>query len=68
VLFYDTIGTTKLKNFENNIGSLTVKLTEEDLRELSEAVPVYEVAGTREYGMLSNYTWKFATTPPKQLS
>lgn len=61
-------GTTKLKNFENNIGSLTVKLTEEDLRELSEAVPVYEVAGTREYGMLSNYTWKFATTPPKQLS
>ncbi|TKY51204.1 aldo-keto reductase 1 [Spatholobus suberectus] len=58
-------GTTKLNNFENNIGSLTVKLTDEDLREISEAVPVNEVAGTREYGMLSNYIWKFATTPPK---
>lgn len=58
-------GTTKLKNFENNVGSLTVKLTDEDLTEISEAVPDYEVAGTREYGMLNNYTWKFATTPPK---
>lgn len=62
---FDTIGTTKLKNFENNIGSLTVKLTDEDLREISEAVPNYEVAGTRESEMLNNYIWQFATTPPK---
>ncbi|KAL2324445.1 hypothetical protein Fmac_023503 [Flemingia macrophylla] len=61
-------GTTKLKNFENNIGSLTVKLTDEYLREVSEAVPVYEVAGTREYDMFHNYIWKFANTPPKLLS
>ncbi|WJX20883.1 hypothetical protein P8452_10372 [Trifolium repens] len=58
-------GTTKLKNFENNIGSLTVKLTEEDLKEISDAVPVEEIAGKREYDSLSQYLWKFATTPPK---
>ncbi|KAJ1402568.1 NADP-dependent oxidoreductase domain [Sesbania bispinosa] len=58
-------GTTKLRNFENNIGSLIVKLTDEDLREISEAVPVYEVAGEREYDSLSKYSWKLATTPPK---
>ncbi|KAK7280067.1 hypothetical protein RJT34_25129 [Clitoria ternatea] len=58
-------GTTKLKNLENNIGSLTVKLTDEDLREISEAVPVSEVAGKREFDALSIYSWKFATTPPK---
>ncbi|PNY14319.1 perakine reductase-like protein [Trifolium pratense] len=58
-------GTTKLKNFENNIGSLTVKLTEEDLKEISDAVPVEEIAGKREYDSLLQYSWKFATTPPK---
>ncbi|XP_061376152.1 perakine reductase-like isoform X2 [Gastrolobium bilobum] len=58
-------GTTKLRNFENNLGSLIVKLTDEDLREISEAVPVYEVAGEREYDSLSKYAWKFATTPSK---
>lgn len=65
IYLFDAIGTTKLRNFENNIGSLSVKLTEEDLREISEAVPVDEVAGKREYDSLSKYIWKFATTPPK---
>ncbi|CAL0300741.1 unnamed protein product [Lupinus luteus] len=60
-------GTTKVKNFENNIGSLAVKLTDEDLREISDAVPVYEVAGNREYDTLSKYAWQFATTPSKQV-
>lgn len=58
-------GTTKLKNFENNIGSLNVKLTQEDLKEISDAVPVEEIAGEREYDSISQYLWKFATTPPK---
>jgi len=62
---FDTIGTTKVKNFENNIGSLNVKLTEEDLKEISDAVPVAEIAGNLENHSLSQYSWKFATTPPK---
>ena len=54
-----------MKNFENNIGSLIVKLTEEDLKEISDAVPVAEIAGNLENHSLSQYSWKFATTPPK---
>ncbi|KAL3505987.1 hypothetical protein ACH5RR_031369 [Cinchona calisaya] len=58
-------GTTKVKNLENNIRSLTVKLTEEDLKAISEAVPADEVAGEREVPNLYKHSWKFATTPPK---
>ncbi|KAL5070032.1 hypothetical protein RYX36_020919 [Vicia faba] len=57
-------GTTKMKNFENNIGSLNVKLTEQQLKEISDAVPVEEIAGKRDYGSLSQYMWEFSTTPP----
>ncbi|XP_054791072.1 perakine reductase-like isoform X2 [Prosopis cineraria] len=60
-------GTTKVKNLENNIGSLTVKLTDEDVRVISDVIPAHEFAGEREYDMFSKYMWKFATTPPKQL-
>jgi len=42
-----------------------VKLTQEDLKEISDAVPVEEIAGEREYDIISQYIWKFATTPPK---
>lgn len=65
IYLFDTIGTTKLNNFENNIGSLNVKLTQENLKEISDAVPVEEIAGEREYDSISQYLWKFATTPPK---
>ncbi|KAL4288867.1 hypothetical protein AHAS_Ahas19G0329100 [Arachis hypogaea] len=41
-------GTTKLRNFENNIGSLAVKLTEQDLREISDTVPANEIAGEQD--------------------
>lgn len=57
-------GTTKLKNLENNIGSLAMKLTEEDLKEICDAVPIEEVGGLREYDMFSNYVYKLANTPP----
>lgn len=55
-------GTTKLKNLDNNIGSLAVKLTPEDLKEILDAVPVDEVGGEREYSVFSNYIYKFANT------
>ncbi|KAL5785634.1 hypothetical protein ACOSQ2_008028 [Xanthoceras sorbifolium] len=58
-------GTTKVKNIVNNIGALAVKLGEEDLKEISDAVPVDEVSGSREMDVLAKYCWKFADTPSK---
>jgi hypothetical protein len=40
---------------------LQVKLTKEDLKEISDAVPINEVAGVRN--ALFQFTWKFADTP-----
>ncbi|KAL4297757.1 hypothetical protein GQ457_12G003760 [Hibiscus cannabinus] len=57
--------TTKIKNLENNIGSLGVKLTEDDLKEISDAVPIEEVGGKREYDVFTDYCYKFANTPLK---
>ena len=62
---FDISGTTKIKNLDDNIGSLTVKLTEEDLKEISDAVPIEEVAGDRTYGNMKKATWTFANTPQK---
>ncbi|KAF9618605.1 hypothetical protein IFM89_002300 [Coptis chinensis] len=56
-------GTTKIKNLDNNIGSLKVKLNEEDLKEISDAVPMDEVAGSRTYEHILLHSWKFANTP-----
>uniref|UniRef100_A0A7N2R5W8 NADP-dependent oxidoreductase domain-containing protein n=1 Tax=Quercus lobata TaxID=97700 RepID=A0A7N2R5W8_QUELO len=58
-------GTTKVKNLDNNIGSLAVKLTQEDLKEICDAVPINEVGGERFPATLSKYTWKVANTPSK---
>ncbi|KAI4345693.1 hypothetical protein L6164_012793 [Bauhinia variegata] len=58
-------GTTKVQHLESNIGSIAVKLTDQDLKEISDAIPVNEVAGERDFGVLTEYNWKFATTPLK---
>ncbi|KAE8734670.1 putative aldo-keto reductase 2 [Hibiscus syriacus] len=58
-------GTTKIKNLDSNIDSLKVKLTEEDLKEISNAVPINEVSGDLLPQSLSQMHWKFANTPPK---
>ncbi|TKY61368.1 aldo-keto reductase 1 [Spatholobus suberectus] len=58
-------GTTKIKNLDQNIGALSLKFTESDLREISEAVPIDDVAGTRHFGGNETHSWKFANTPPK---
>ncbi|KAB2629845.1 aldo-keto reductase 1 [Pyrus ussuriensis x Pyrus communis] len=56
--------TTKIKNLDANIGSLGVKLTEEDVKEVSDAVPIDQVAGERAFVLLMALQ-KFANTPPK---
>ncbi|KAJ7973471.1 Perakine reductase [Quillaja saponaria] len=58
-------GTNKIKNLDQNIDALGVKLSENDLKELSDAVPIHEVAGSRSDEGLDNMVWKFGNTPPK---
>ncbi|XP_077248018.1 perakine reductase-like [Tasmannia lanceolata] len=58
-------GTTKIKNLNDNIGSFNVKLTKEDLKEISDAVPADEVGGPSELVGFANFSSKFANTPPK---
>ncbi|KAH9687949.1 Aldo ket red domain-containing protein [Citrus sinensis] len=58
-------GTTKMKNLDDNIDSLRIKLTKEDLKEISDAVPIEEVAGNRDPEGFDKASWKFANTPPK---
>ncbi|KAL2345809.1 hypothetical protein Fmac_007094 [Flemingia macrophylla] len=58
-------GTTKIKNLDENLGALALELSEQDLREISEAVPIGDVAGGIHYYGVAQFTWKFANTPPK---
>lgn len=58
-------GTTKITNLDKNIGSLALKLGEEDLQEICKTIPVDEVGGHRDYSNLSGYGYKFANTPRK---
>ncbi|XAR49052.1 Perakine reductase [Bertholletia excelsa] len=58
-------GTTRVNNLHNNIKSLALKLTEENLKEVSDAVPADEVVGERDWDVFTKYSWKFATTPIK---
>ncbi|KAG2696614.1 hypothetical protein I3760_07G065500 [Carya illinoinensis] len=59
-------GTTKIKNLDNNIGSLKVTLTGEARKGISKVVPIEEVAGSRSYTNADHLQWKFANTPPKK--
>ncbi|PON73856.1 Aldo/keto reductase/potassium channel subunit beta [Parasponia andersonii] len=58
-------GTTKTKNLDNNIGSFKVKLSNEDLKEISDLIPINEVAGDRIQDVFIRCSWKFANTPLK---
>ena len=60
-------GTTKVKNLDNNIGSVTVKLSEDDLKEICDAVPTDEVYGQRTISLSFEYDWRSADTPPKKI-
>ncbi|XAR49054.1 Perakine reductase [Bertholletia excelsa] len=59
-------GTTKIKNLDANIGSLAIKLTNEDLKEISDVIPIDEVWGEREFELLSKYSYRSANTPAKK--
>jgi len=59
------VGTTKIKNLDSNIGSLEVKLSKDDLEDITNAVPISEVAGNRTNETFSRCSWESANTPPK---
>ncbi|MED6146192.1 hypothetical protein PIB30_032351 [Stylosanthes scabra] len=62
-------GTTKIKNLDQNLGALGVRFEEKDLKEISEAVPIEDVVGTRHFNETHEKgTWKLANTPPKDSS
>ncbi|KAA8536997.1 hypothetical protein F0562_029475 [Nyssa sinensis] len=58
-------GTIKIKNLDDNIGSVKVQLTKDDVKEISDAVPINKVAGPRALDSLERISWRFANTPPK---
>ena len=55
-------GTTKLKNFDENVGSLRVKLNKEDIIEIESLLDVDAIAGDRYENM--NMTFSNSDTPP----
>ncbi|KAD4585805.1 hypothetical protein E3N88_23406 [Mikania micrantha] len=55
----------KKKNLEENIGSVKVKLTKEEVEGIGNAVPLDEVAGSKVNEALLRVSWKYANTPPK---
>lgn len=57
-------GTTKIKNFNQNIGALSVKLTPEEMSELESIATADAVKGDRYGAVNSASTWKNANTPP----
>ncbi|KAH0640316.1 hypothetical protein KY290_008992 [Solanum tuberosum] len=59
-------GTTKIKNLNDNVQSLGVKLTLDDLKEIIDSVPISEVCGERDGAVISKYDYRFANTPLMQ--
>lgn len=55
-------GTTKIENLKQNIGSVCVKLTNEDMCELESIAA--DVKGDRYSPAVMQDTWKYANTPP----
>lgn len=57
-LVLNSTGPTKNEHVRDDIGSLRVELTEEHLKEISNAVPIEEVAGDRASESIMNFTNK----------
>nr|UVI66438.1 AKR1 [Plumbago zeylanica] len=58
-------GTTKIKNLDTNIDAVKLKLSESDLKEVTDAAPINEIAGERTFLMFLTHSWRTANTPPK---
>ncbi|TVU13705.1 hypothetical protein EJB05_37125, partial [Eragrostis curvula] len=56
-------GTTKIGNFDQNLGALSVKLTPEEMAELESYAAMDDIQGERCHTTFLN-TWKDSDTPP----
>ncbi|CAL5032935.1 unnamed protein product [Urochloa decumbens] len=56
-------GTTKIANFNQNLGALSVKLTPEEMAELESYASMDDVQGDRYHNTFLN-TWTDSETPP----
>ncbi|CAN6234617.1 unnamed protein product [Urochloa humidicola] len=56
-------GTTKIANFNQNLGALSVKLTPEEMAELESYAAMDDVQGDRYHSTFLN-TWEDSETPP----
>ncbi|KAM1334841.1 hypothetical protein EV2_010884 [Malus domestica] len=56
---------TKVKNLDDNIESFKVRLTKEDVKEISDMVPVDAAAGNNVPEIFIPCSWKFADTPQR---
>ncbi|KAF3337442.1 aldo-keto reductase 1 [Carex littledalei] len=57
-------GTSKIKNLDSNISAVKVKLSDEDIKELTDLVNADDAAGGRTYGGYEHTSWKYSNTPP----
>ncbi|CAL5337090.1 unnamed protein product [Camellia sinensis] len=57
-------GTTKIENFKNNIGALSVKLSVEDMAQLESIASANVVKGDRYMSVSKNFAWSYTDTPP----
>ena len=55
-----------MKNLDDNFEAVKVKLSKEDLIEISAVVPAGDVAGLRVMGILEPYSWWIANTLPQK--
>ncbi|KAI6683595.1 hypothetical protein NL676_029508 [Syzygium grande] len=58
-------GTRKAENLEGNIGSVAIKLSEDEMREISDVMAMTKVSGEREMEIAAKYTWRYANTPAR---
>ncbi|KAH9288100.1 hypothetical protein KI387_032217 [Taxus chinensis] len=61
-------GTTKIKNLDDNIHSLSVNLTAEDMNEIEAVFPVNAAAGPRYRAEHVQFSWMNSDTPPYSAS
>ncbi|XP_057475667.1 probable aldo-keto reductase 2 [Actinidia eriantha] len=57
-------GTTKIENFDQNIGALSVKLTPEEMAKLESIASAEAVKGDRYASRGMGFTWMDSDTPP----
>jgi aryl-alcohol dehydrogenase-like predicted oxidoreductase len=57
-------GTSKMKNLEENIGALSVKITPEEMIEIENVLSTYGFSGNRYNDAHKDLTWMNSETPP----